>query len=216
MGRPIALVFRGESTEQDDDLAEPLAEFLRKSPRHFKVRIVGPNEDEDLDEDSLEDADLLAMPGGPDLDDASDETKGAKRAIRNFVSDGGRYLGVCLGAYLAGHSPGFGLLPKDADTDSECEQKGAQVTNDEDAIIQVDWTYSHGEKAGQTHKDQWIFFQEGPCIKGFEESDTSFILGRYSKDGRIASTLSKFGDGWVGLIGPHPEADQSWCECSSI
>ena len=132
--------------------------------------------------------------------------------MQDFVSNGGRYLGFCLGAYLAGHSPGFGLLPKKADTDSEIEQPGSQVTNDDDTVIQVDWTWSAGSKAGQTTKDRWIYFQEGAVIQGLKPSKTAFILGRYSKSGGVAASLNKYGNGWVGLVGPHPEANQKWCE----
>lgn len=154
-------------------------------------------------------------PTRSDLDDAWAETKAYAPSIRDFVSRGGRYLGFCLGAYLAGHTPGFGLLPPGADTDAENEQEGAQVTTDEDTIIQVDWTYMAGAKAGQTAKDQWVFFQEGAVIQGLEESETSFVLGRYSKSGGVAASLTKYGDGWVGLIGPHPEATREWCKWSA-
>lgn len=133
-------------------------------------------------------------------------------SISDFVSNGGRYLGFCLGAYLAGHTPGYGLLPKKADTDSEIEQPGAQVTNDDDTVIQVDWTWSSGSQAGQTTKDRWVYFQEGAVIQGFRPSADAFILGRYSKSGGVAATVNKYGNGWVGLVGPHPEATQEWCE----
>ena len=87
--RPIALVYRGESTEQDDDLAEPLAAMIKASPYNFKVKIVGPNEDEDVDEDTLEDADLFAYPGGPDLDTAWGEIKQSRKALKAWIDDGG-------------------------------------------------------------------------------------------------------------------------------
>lgn len=149
-----------------------------------------------------------------DLDQAWTETKGSKDAIRDFVAGGGRYLGFCLGAYLAGRDPGLGLLPKGSDTDSEKDLKGAQVKHDRDTVIQVDWTFTAGDKAGQVVK-RWVFFQEGAVIQGFKQSETAFVLGRYSTSGRIAASLSKFGQGWVGLTGPHPEATPEWCELRS-
>ncbi|KAH7020861.1 uncharacterized protein B0I36DRAFT_353601 [Microdochium trichocladiopsis] len=36
------------------------------------------------------------------------------------------------------------------------------------------------------------------------------VLGRYSANGDVAAAVLPFGKGWVGLVGPHPEADQSW------
>jgi hypothetical protein len=40
------------------------------------------------------------------------------------------------------------------------------------------------------------------------------ILGRYSSNDDVAATLSPFGRGWVGLVGPHPEATEDWCKCT--
>ncbi|KHN94757.1 biotin protein ligase [Metarhizium album ARSEF 1941] len=145
-----------------------------------------------------------------DLDDAWAETKAFAPAIRNFVAHGGRYLGFCLGAYLAGHTPGFGLLPRGADTDAESDQRGAQVTGAADSIIQVDWTFATGPRAGQRAPRRWVYFQEGAVIKGLREGDTALVLGRYSQGGRVAASLTKYGDGWVGLVGPHPEATLEW------
>ena len=38
------------------------------------------------------------------------------------------------------------------------------------------------------------------------------IKGNYSSNGDIASSITPFGKGWVGAVGPHPEADKSWCK----
>lgn len=38
------------------------------------------------------------------------------------------------------------------------------------------------------------------------------VLGRYSKTGNVAASLSGFGKGWVALVGPHPEASKNWCK----
>lgn len=212
--RPRALVYRGPAG--DGDLSKAVAQLLESSPQNFEVQYAGPKETVDITRETLSSVDLYAQPGGPDLEYAWAQTKSYAPAIREFVSRGGRYLGFCLGAYLAGHSPGFGLLPRGADTDSECDQKGAQVKHDKDTIIQVDWNFSTGPNAGQILQDQWVFFQEGAVMKGFTDSDESIVLARYSKSGRVASSLNKFGEGWVGLIGPHPEATEDWFSSYSI
>ncbi len=38
----------------------------------------------------------------------------SKAVLRDLVAGGGRYVGVCVGALLAGAEPGFELLPGDA------------------------------------------------------------------------------------------------------
>lgn len=131
--------------------------------------------------------------------------------IKDFVANGGRYMGFCLGAYLAGNNPGLELLPQGDDVDEESTQPGAQVTNEDDTIINVDWTFSTGNDAGTTQHKRWLYFQDG-AVMSIAGSPTSKILGRYSSNGDIAASLTAYGSGWVGLVGPHPEADQSWCK----
>ena len=211
--QPTALVYRGPAA--CDGCPESVGELLKSSEWKFNVLYVGPDEDEDLTKESLAKATVVAFPGGPDLDDAWDMVGRYKSSVRDFVSAGGHYLGFCLGAYLAGHSPGFGLLPRGADTDSEIEQPRAQVTSDKDTVIQVDWTFVSGHKEDK----RWVYFQEGALIEGLDKSKMGQssqhgkVLGTYSKTGDVAASVTAFGKGWVGLVGPHPEADQSWCMC---
>jgi hypothetical protein len=212
MAPPRALVYRSHQTDGDNDLPGSVANLLKSSPYAFEVDYIGPAEYLKLEAKSLRGIDLLAFPGGPDLDDIYAEVEHAKPAIREFVHSGGRYLGICLGAYLAGYSPGLGLLPKGADTDQEYTLPDSQVKDEDDTIIQVDWNWQSGKHAGHTQSDQWMFFQDGACVEDFKETETDLVLGRYSSSGRVASCVNKFGQGRVGVCGPHPEADQSWCK----
>lgn len=209
---PKALIYRSEATVGE----EALVNLLRNSQYKLDVAYCGPNESIHFTADALQDVEVFAVPGGDDLDTAYEEMKHAKDDLREWIKGGGRYLGMCLGAYLCGRTPGFAILPEGADMDSEYELPGSQITDDKDSIIQMDWTYQSGSKVGTTIKDQWIFFQEGACITDFSESPTAIVLGRYSRSGRVAATLNKFGGGWVACVGPHPEADQTWCKCTGL
>lgn len=146
-----------------------------------------------------------------DVESSWKELKPIAKDIRNFIANGGRYLGFCLGAYLAGNRPGLALLPKGTEIDGECWQPGAQVTDDSDTVIQANWRFSSGANAGRTVINRWIFYQEGNLVKNFVETPTSMVLARYSMTDHVAATLNKYGEGWVGTTGPHPEADQTWC-----
>jgi hypothetical protein len=122
-------------------------------------------------------------------------------------------LGICLGAFLAGHSPGLGLILKGDSVVREVDQKGAQVDDEEDTTIQIDWTFSTGDKRGKTESRRWLYFQDGAAFRlSFKSS--SKVLGRYSSNGDVAAILSPFGKGWVANVGPHPEADETWCKSS--
>lgn len=134
-----------------------------------------------------------------------------KQAIRDFVTRGGRYAGFCLGAYLGGRNPGFALLPPHCDTNEECIQPGAQVTNRRNTVIQVDWRFQTGPEKGERQNGRWMYFQDGAVME-LSPNACAIILGTYSSNGNIAASVTPFGNGWVGLVGPHPEADRSWCK----
>jgi hypothetical protein len=121
-------------------------------------------------------------------------------------------MGFCVGAYLAGPSQGFDLVPHGDSVADEMDQPGAQVTNEKDTIINVDWHFSTGPNAGQTQDKRWLYFQDGAVMKVGRSSNVK-VLGRYSSNSDVAGTLSPFGQGWVGLVGPHPEATEDWCKC---
>jgi len=93
-------------------------------------------------------------------------------------------------------------------TDQEIKRRGAQVDNEDDTVIEVDWTFS----SGKTDKKRWLYFQDGVVIKGFAAKTPGQVLGRYSSNGDVASSVTPYGKGWVGLVGPHPEADKTWCK----
>jgi hypothetical protein len=161
---------------------------------------------------------MPAYPGTVDLNAAYTEISSSAAAIREYISSGGRYMGICLGAFLAGHSPGLGITPPAVDTDSEISQKGAQVTGEQDTIIQVDWTFQSGPRKGQTMKGRWVYFQDGVMISGLDaevEPDTK-ILGEYTKSGDVAASVTRYGKGHVALIGLHPEANKTWCKSTSL
>jgi glutamine amidotransferase-like uncharacterized protein len=151
-----------------------------------------------------------------DCDDAWPHVRKWRSTIQSYVGSGGRYIGFCLGAYFAGSDPGFELLPSGIDTDQYITSRGASVKHDKDTIVQVDW--SSGAPAQQSPffgAGRWLFFQDGPLIDVSEASlpAGAKVLGRYRSNGALAAVLSPYGKGWVGVIGPHPEADQSWCKC---
>jgi glutamine amidotransferase-like uncharacterized protein len=96
----------------------------------------------------------------------------------------------------------------------EINQKGAQVDDEEDTTIEIDWTFSIGNKRGNTEPSRWLYFQDGAAFRLSSKSSAK-VLGRYSSNDNVAAILSPFGEGWVANIGPHPEADETWCKLNS-
>ncbi|GAO18175.1 uncharacterized protein UV8b_01244 [Ustilaginoidea virens] len=215
--QPLALVYRGPSSCKG--CSEAAATLLQSSPQNFSVTFVGPNEGTGISADVLSKAAAYVQPGGPDLTAAYNELQDHAPEIRDFVNNGGRYLGFCLGAFLAGNSPGFDLLPSGASTDAERKMDNSQVTGTEDTIIQVDWTFRTKVSAfsrGETAKAQWIYFQDGAVINGLPDDGNHTILGRYSQNGNVAASLTPYGKGWVAVTGPHPEAPKDWYKAYRI
>ena len=103
---PLALVYRGRAA-RPDECSGAVAALLRSSRHDFDVRYVGPREELSLTSAVLARAALYSQPGGGGLDAAYRHMRKYKSAIRAFVAAGGRYLGFCLGGYLAGATPGL-------------------------------------------------------------------------------------------------------------
>lgn len=109
---------------------------------------------------------------------------------------------------MAGPGYGFDLLPRGVSVGSEIDQRHSQISSDKDTVIQVDWTF----QSGKTEKARWLYFQEGAFVRGLD-GENGKILARYSKSKDVAASVTSRGKGAVGLVGPHPEADELWCKC---
>lgn len=192
---PVALVYRGRKPVERSS-AEAVAALLLGSSWGFKVEFVGPRETRSLSAETLAGATLYAQPGGGTLGKAFRRLSSESGHVHDYVASGGRYLGMCLGGYLAGATPGFDLLP--GDTDRYIDLVGASVTHDGDAIIPVIWR-------GQRRD---MYFQDGPYFD-LDSEDGVQVLARYT-NGAVAALVAPHGRGRVAVVGPHPEATVDW------
>lgn len=208
---PIALVhaapariavYRGEAG--CPGCSEAVQAAIARDPRHFQVDFVGP--DEALDVTAVTAARYAAYVqpgGGQDIDGALQAVGDAQAdAIRRFVDDGGAYIGLCMGAYLAGASY-LGLLPQDLD--AEAGRPGFPVRGIDDAAVPVHWN-------GRTES---VFFQDGPYLPSAQGSPHVVSIARYA-NGDLAAARYARRKGVVVLAGPHPEAPASWFEDAEI
>jgi glutamine amidotransferase-like uncharacterized protein len=191
----LALVYRGPAATSG--CPEAVAAALERSGRGWDVRFVGPREDLDLEPGVLARAVLYAQPGGGTLRRGYRRMRRRAPLIRDFVRSGGRYLGFCLGGYLAGETPGFGLLPGDADR--WISSPGARPRSAGDAVVTVTWR-------GRARR---VFFQDGPWFDLDPRRGPAEVLATYP-NGLPAAVVAPFGRGVVGVVGPHPEAPASW------
>jgi glutamine amidotransferase-like uncharacterized protein len=204
--RPLALVYRGPASSPG--IPADTARFLRTCPQRFRVSFCGPHRgDLPVNAATLARAALYVQPGGgDDFNGAWRSVRGFGGPLRDYISRGGRYLGICMGGYLAGSDPGFGLLP--GNCDDYTMTRGAQVRDARNAVITVDWPLPHH----QTRRK--VFYQDGPYFWLLRGAGAR-VLARYSNH-RIAAMVVPFGHGTVGVCGPHPEANRSWYELAGL
>jgi glutamine amidotransferase-like uncharacterized protein len=192
---PLALVYRGKASSPG--CPEAVATLLRSSTWGFDVRYVGEREEYRLCPNALEKAVLYAHPGGGSFAPAWRRMRKHRATLRSFVRAGGRYLGFCLGAYLAGATPGLELFP--GDTDQYIRTSHATVTDALPHLINVSWL-------GNVIP---MYFQDGPTLIAGPDAEGIEILGRYLNH-EIAALAAPCGSGRVALVGPHPEATLEW------
>ena len=125
-------------------------------------------------------------------------TPALRTTLKTYLRQGGRYLGICGGAYLASLGwpeedrfvEGLALVPAQSDGyDQDFEAK----------IYPVTWL-------GETRQ---MYYQAGPSFALAESPETVARLA-YFEDRQLAALMSTFGAGKVAVSGPHPEAPDSW------
>ena len=177
--------------------------LLRLNP-NYQVDFVGADEPIDITAHTLARYDLYVQPGGgQDIPAALDSLGDARaEAIRDYVAKGGRYLGLCMGAYLADDN-NLGLIPQELDT--EAGRPGFEVTGIDDAAVRVTWD-------GQPDH---VFYQDGPYFPKASPGAPYKTLATYH-NGDVAAERYAYKKGVVVLSGPHPEAGREWFENAEI
>lgn len=195
-------VYRGPAS--CDDCAETAKKAIERLGAQYRVDFVGAAEKIDITPANLSLYDVYVQPGGGQDIPAALNSFGDKRveAIRRYVESGGRYLGLCMGAYLASGS-GFGLVQQELD--SEIGRPGFPVRTIDSTAIKIRW-------AG---KSKPIFYQDGPYMMKAKRDPGFRSIATY-QNGDIAAARYSFGKGVVVLSGPHPEADKSWFEEAGV
>jgi glutamine amidotransferase-like uncharacterized protein len=151
----------------------------------------------DLETDFFDDVDIICFPGG--LGDASSFdflTKENGQRIRDFVNQGGGYLGICMGAYWAG-SEYFDIL-SDVDAVQYLTRPGTDTRRPHAKNINITW------------KDEPMnmFWYDGCALVGNENKFET--VARYANGDPMAIIQDN-----IGLIGCHPESEKHWYDSYS-
>jgi len=144
-----------------------------------------------LQKNFFDDVDIIAIPGGVgDSDTFKRVMAHHKNKIKDFVANGGRYLGICMGAYWAG-SEYLDIL-KGRDCVQYLSRPKTDTRRPHAKDLQVTWK-------GRSEK---IFWYDGCAITGRGKFD---VVATYANGDVMAGYQDR-----IGLIGSHPEAEQHW------
>jgi hypothetical protein len=134
--------------------------------------------------------DMVVFPGGVG-DDSAFVTllKNNVDEIKTFLNRGGKYLGICMGAYWA-DSYYFGLL-KDTRVVQYIKRPQADIKSSYATTVPIIWR----------REERRMFFYDGPTFVGgdFEK------IATYANGDPMAIV-----QGSIGLIGCHLESEDSW------
>ena len=160
----------------------------------------------------LKDFDVVIFSGGSGSKEAEAIGEKGRENVREFVRNGGGYVGICAGAYLAcsGFSWGIGVI--DAKTVSSKWQRGK-------GNVQIEIT-PEGEKiTGLAAKKLDIRYANGPIIKPNDRPEIpdyevlAYFRTELASNGSPAGVMvnspaivrGTFGKGRVISSSPHPE-----------
>jgi glutamine amidotransferase-like uncharacterized protein len=155
---------------------------------HYNFKIFSKNTVED---NFFDNVDMIAVPGGfGDADTYKTLLKNNQRRVREFVDQGGKYLGICMGAYWAG-SHYFDLLDG-VDAVQYMTRPGTDTRRPHAKEMPVTW---RGQEESMFWYDGCAFVGNGryKTIATYANSDPMAII-----------------QGNLGLIGCHPEAEDFW------
>ena len=211
--RPIrAGIFQDENNSNI-----PIARMLDLAPE-YELKFLSP---EDYVNGGLDGLDLVIQPGGGCTKQYKALGEKGAEVLRRFVLDGGKYYGVCAGAFLAlqqslPERPRLGLVPFKGDDPSH--YRGV-------APIKVTLTDEGKAVFEGSATNRTVVYAGGPVVvpgKPIEDTDIK-VLAKYA--GRIINTDQPFpieemagkaaflggrvGKGKVFLSCPHPEKDEA-------
>jgi hypothetical protein len=167
--------------------------IIKSLGKHYNFKIFGINA---LEDNFFDDVDIVAVPGG--FGDASSFKQAFKhngKRIIEFVTKGGRYLGICMGAYWAGRHY-FDMLDN-VDAVQYITQPGTDTRRPHAKNISITW------KGTATN----MFWYDGCALVGNGKYKT---VATYANGNAMAVIQNN-----IGLIGAHPESEEFWYDSYS-
>jgi len=165
--------------------------IIKALESHYSFKLFSKDEVEDTFFDNV---DLVCIPGGiGDADRFDSLMKYNADHVKQYMNNGGKYLGICMGAYWAGRKY-FNILDN-----LECVQYIKRPNTDthrpHPKAMPIKWK----------DKDCRMFFYDGCAIIG--DLTQSQVVARYPNKDAMAVIQNN-----IGIIGCHPESENYWYE----
>ena len=159
----------------------------------FNFKLFSKNCVEDV---FFDDVDMIAVPGGfGDADSYANLFRHNEKSVKEFIARGGRYLGICMGAYWAGSN--YLNVLDSVDAVQYLKQPGTDTRRPHAKHMPVTW---RGEP-------DHMFWYDGCALVGPGQYET---VATYANGDAMAIIQDR-----IGLIGCHPEADRFWYDSYS-
>ena len=168
--------------------------MLKALSEYYNFKIFSKNT---LEDNFFDDVDMIAVPGGiGDSNTFKQLFKNNGKRVKDFIYGGGRYLGICMGAYWAG-SYYLDVLDE-VDAVQYIKQPG------------TDTRRPHAKNLPITWKDEPMnmFFYDGCALVGNRHKFKT--VATYANGDAMAIYQKR-----IGLIGCHPESEQFWYDSYS-
>ena len=168
--------------------------IMKALGQHYNFKIFSKST---LEHSFFDNVDMIAVPGGiGDSDTFKQLFKNNGSVVRDFIARGGRYLGICMGAYWAG-SHYLNVLD-DVDAVQYIKQPRTDTRRPHAKNLSVTWN-------GEPTK---MFFYDGCSLVGNKHKFKT--IATYANGDSMAIYQKH-----IGLIGCHPESEQFWYDSYS-
>lgn len=150
-----------------------------------------------LEADFFDDVDIVCIPGGFGDAASFDYLLGEhSERIKQFIQHGGKYLGICMGAYWAGQY--YLDMLDGVDAEQYITRPNTDTRRPHAKNLNITWNGQHEQ----------MFFYDGCALVGDESKFRT--VARYANGDPMAIIQDR-----IGLIGCHPESEQHWYESYS-
>jgi hypothetical protein len=150
-----------------------------------------------LESDFFDGVDMIAVPGGfGDSDSYENLFKHNGHRVKDFIKQGGRYLGICMGAYWAGSN--YLNVLDGVDAVQYLSRPNTDTRRPHAKNISITWN-------GQADN---MFWYDGCALVGNKSKFKT--VATYANGDAMAIVQNN-----IGLIGCHPESQPFWYDSYS-